>query len=108
MDYNEKRLYPCFTDNVNTMDSKGNWRYITLDSVDEKPDDYDDTDYNDDGSVVSVYHYDVYDRNDLIPVESFESRNMNTIIREVFAQSALDAMQADGIGIGLHLQDDWF
>ena len=38
---------------------------------------------------------------DLIPVESFESRNMNTIIREVFAQSALDAMQADSIGIGL-------
>lgn len=38
---------------------------------------------------------------DLIPLESFESRNMNTIIREVFAQSALDAMQADSIGIGL-------
>lgn len=38
---------------------------------------------------------------DLIPVESFESRNMNTIIREVFAQSALDTMQADSIGISL-------
>lgn len=38
---------------------------------------------------------------DLIPVESFESRNMNTIIREVFAQSALDTMQADRIGISL-------
>lgn len=50
----------------------------------------------------------VYDWNDLIPVESFESRNMSTIIREVFAQSALDAMQADGIGIGFEKQDDWF
>lgn len=74
--------------------------YITLDSADEKPDDYDD------GSVVPVYHYDVYDWNDLISVESFESRSMNTIIRDVFdnmvfAQSALDAMQADSIGIGL-------
>ena len=49
--------------------------------MDEKPDDYDDADYNDDGSVTPVYHYDVYD---LIPLESFESRNMNTIIREVF------------------------
>lgn len=69
--------------------------YITLDGADEKPDDYDD------GSVVPAYHYDVYDWNDLISVESFESRNMNTIIREVFAQSALDSMQADSIGIGL-------
>lgn len=76
------------------MDSKGSWCYIILDSADEKPDDYDDD------SVVPVYHYDVYDGNDLIPVESFESRNMNTIIREVFAQSSLDAMQADSIGIG--------
>lgn len=63
-----------------------------MDSADENPDDYDD------GSVPPVYHYDVYD---LIPVESFESRNMNTIIREVFAQSALDTMQADSIGISL-------
>lgn len=69
-----------------------------MDSTDEKPDDYDDADYNDDGSVVPVYHYDVYD---LISVESFESRNMNTIIREVFVQSALDTMQADSIGISL-------
>ena len=68
-----------------------------MDSADENPDDYKDTDYNDD-AVVPVYHYDVYD---LIPVESFESRNISAIIREVFAQSALDAMQADGIGIGL-------
>lgn len=75
------------------MDSKGSWCYIILDSADEKPDDYDDD------SVVPVYHYDVYDGNE-IPVESFESRNMNTIIREVFAQSSLDAMQADSIGIG--------
>lgn len=52
--------------------------YITLDSADEKPDDYDD------GSVVPVYHYDAYDWNDLIPLESFESRSMNTIIRDVF------------------------
>ena len=66
--------------------------------ADEKPDDYDDADYNDDGSVVPVHHYDVYD---LISVESFESRNMNIIIREVFAQSALDTMQADRIGISL-------
>lgn len=63
-----------------------------MDSADENPDDYDD------GSVPTVYHYDVYD---LISVESFESRNMNTIIREVFAQSALDTMQADSIGISL-------
>lgn len=69
-----------------------------MDSADENPDDYDDADYNDDGSVPTVYHYDVYD---LISVESFESRNMNTIIREVFAQSALDTMQADSIGISL-------
>lgn len=45
---------------------------------------------------------------DLIPLESFESRNMNTIIREVFAQSALDAMQADSIGIGLKSRMIWF
>lgn len=63
-----------------------------MDSADENPDDYDD------GSVVPVYHYDVYD---LISAESFESRNMDTIIREVFAQSALDTMQADRIGISL-------
>ena len=37
----------------------------------------------------------------MIPLESFESRNMNTIIREVFVQSALDTMQADSIGISL-------
>lgn len=37
----------------------------------------------------------------MIPLESFESRNMNTIIREVFVQSALDTMQADRIGISL-------
>lgn len=75
--------------------------------ADEKPDDYDGTDYNDGGSVVPVYHYDVYDRNDLIPVESFERRNMSTIIREVFAQSALDAMQA-WYWNRFEKQDDWF
>lgn len=43
---------------------------------------------------------------DLIPVESFESRNMNTIIRDVFDNMvfraiSIGSMQADSIGIGL-------
>lgn len=60
--------------------------YITLDSADEKPDDYDD------GSVVPVYHYDVYD---LIPLESFESRSMNTIIRDVFDNMVFRAISIE-------------
>lgn len=75
---------------VNTMDSKGSWCYIShwIARMRNRM-------IYDDGSVVPVYHYDAYDWNDLIPLESFESRSMNTIIRDVFDNMVFRAISIE-------------